>query len=271
MRTAVLCTAGLMITVSSAQAAPDVIYVDTTFTTFSETTAADPAVPIVLMDFDDAGGLNWANAAQGSIANSNTGTFADAHAHGAVDGNAWESGFDAWGYGRSTTVADGDQEADARSNNFVQIEMLIDEATRATGSFCIMLEETLAGSYAVATLVRINDDESVDRIASHAWNDPGHCNEFDVLLQPGRYLFWGNAGTVAVNEGDGYHDAWAEFSAEIKFHGLPDPDVDLDGDIDGNDLAMFLGGWGTQNAALDFNGDQLVDGGDLAILLAAWQ
>jgi hypothetical protein len=47
-------------------------------------------------------------------------------------------------------------------------------------------------------------------------------------------------------------------------------DVDLDGDVDGADLAMLMAGWSTADPRLDATGDGAVTGADLAELLAAW-
>jgi hypothetical protein len=49
------------------------------------------------------------------------------------------------------------------------------------------------------------------------------------------------------------------------------PNADLNGDliVDGSDLGIVLGAWGTTDA--DLNCDGLTDGGDLAIVLGAWQ
>lgn len=50
------------------------------------------------------------------------------------------------------------------------------------------------------------------------------------------------------------------------------PDLNHDGLVDGADLAIMLGVWGTDGAGTcaDLNGDGIVDGADLAILLGAW-
>lgn len=47
---------------------------------------------------------------------------------------------------------------------------------------------------------------------------------------------------------------------------------DLNGDskVNGPDLAVLLGAWGTDNAAADLNHDGVVNAADLAILLGAW-
>lgn len=270
MNIAVPFATGLLITASSALAAPDVIYDNTTFSSDAESQVFDPAIPLNLMQDDEHDAFSWATSAQGSIADIATNTPTHAHAHGGVSGEAWENGFEARGYSRSTTEASNDQVCQALARNSVQLLMTIDEITRVTGRLCIALEETLQDSYAITTFVRTYEDGSTDYVVSHAWNDPGDCRDFDIVLQPGQYMFWGIAVTHVENEGDGSHDARAEFTVNMDFNSIFGPDIDLDGDVDGSDLAALLGGWGTQNPVLDFNGDQIVNGGDLAILLAAW-
>ena len=43
-----------------------------------------------------------------------------------------------------------------------------------------------------------------------------------------------------------------------------------DGVVDGADLAILLGAWGTNDPAADLSGNGVVDGADLSILLGAW-
>lgn len=45
-------------------------------------------------------------------------------------------------------------------------------------------------------------------------------------------------------------------------------DLNADGDVDGADLGILLGAWGT--AAADLNGDNTTDGADLGLLLGSW-
>lgn len=47
---------------------------------------------------------------------------------------------------------------------------------------------------------------------------------------------------------------------------------DLNGDctVDGADLGLLLGDWGSRNSTADVNGDATVDGADLGLLLGAW-
>lgn len=47
------------------------------------------------------------------------------------------------------------------------------------------------------------------------------------------------------------------------------PDINLDGIVDGSDLAFVLGNWGTPGIG-DLNGDGTTDGQDLAIVLGYW-
>jgi len=46
-------------------------------------------------------------------------------------------------------------------------------------------------------------------------------------------------------------------------------DLNGDGVVDGADLGLLLGQWGTDGLA-DLNGDGVVDGADLGLLLGAW-
>jgi hypothetical protein len=47
-------------------------------------------------------------------------------------------------------------------------------------------------------------------------------------------------------------------------------DLNGDGGVDGTDLGLLLGAWGTANPAADLNDDGVVDGTDLGLLLGAW-
>lgn len=49
----------------------------------------------------------------------------------------------------------------------------------------------------------------------------------------------------------------------------PQPDVNGDGFVNGNDLATLLGNWGGSGAG-DVNGNGVINGDDLAILLSSW-
>ncbi|MCA9286753.1 MAG: VCBS repeat-containing protein [Phycisphaerales bacterium] len=47
-------------------------------------------------------------------------------------------------------------------------------------------------------------------------------------------------------------------------------DLDGDGLVNGSDLGVLLGAWGSANAVADLDGDGSVGGGDLGLLLAGW-
>jgi hypothetical protein len=48
------------------------------------------------------------------------------------------------------------------------------------------------------------------------------------------------------------------------------PDLNGDGVVDGTDLSLVLGFWGTDSAVADINLDGLVNGIDLSIVLGFW-
>ena len=47
-------------------------------------------------------------------------------------------------------------------------------------------------------------------------------------------------------------------------------DLNGDGVVNAQDLAVMLAAWGTASPEADVNGDGIVDGKDLAILLGSW-
>ncbi|MBX3355442.1 MAG: alpha amylase C-terminal domain-containing protein [Phycisphaeraceae bacterium] len=62
----------------------------------------------------------------------------------------------------------------------------------------------------------------------------------------------------------------APYSVVIYSQSPPVPaDLNGDGVVNGSDLAIMLGQWGSSGSA-DLNGDGVVNGGDLALLLGAW-
>ncbi|MBC23729.1 MAG: hypothetical protein CMJ32_07425 [Phycisphaerae bacterium] len=62
-------------------------------------------------------------------------------------------------------------------------------------------------------------------------------------------------------------DAFADVTA---VEDAPASDLDGDGRVDGNDLAMLLAQWAIAGGPADIDGSGLVDGLDLAILLGEW-
>ena len=65
-------------------------------------------------------------------------------------------------------------------------------------------------------------------------------------------------------------------SADANLDGIPDDcvacpaDLDDNGAVDGDDLGIMLGAWGTSNPIADLDDNGVVDGDDLGILLGAW-
>ena len=50
----------------------------------------------------------------------------------------------------------------------------------------------------------------------------------------------------------------------------PSPDIDGNGVVDGADLGLLLGAWGSTECTADLNQDGIVDGADLGLLLGDW-
>ena len=64
-----------------------------------------------------------------------------------------------------------------------------------------------------------------------------------------------------------------DLAAQVEVFGdeLVPQDLNGDGAVDGADLGLLLGSWGTcPGCPADFNCDGAVDGADLGILLGAW-
>lgn len=88
------------------------------------------------------------------------------------------------------------------------------------------------------------------------------------------------AGLDADCDGDALPDACEIYSGaalDSNDDGIPDEcavevpgDLTGDGVIDGADLGLLLGAWGTADGAADLNDDGVVDGADLGLLLGAW-
>ena len=79
-------------------------------------------------------------------------------------------------------------------------------------------------------------------------------------------------------DGDGLPDEWEIFTGfedDLDGDGIPDDcsgtpgDLNGDGLVNGADLGLLLGAWGTQGPG-DLDGSGIVDGGDLGLLLGAW-
>ena len=80
----------------------------------------------------------------------------------------------------------------------------------------------------------------------------------------------GGAGIIASWQGPGV--AKSVIPAANLLHGGVDSPADLDnnGAINGADLSILLGAWGTSGGPADINRDGQIEGADLALLLNAW-
>ena len=65
-----------------------------------------------------------------------------------------------------------------------------------------------------------------------------------------------------------------DLSSDLEAPGLDeDPclgDLNQDGRVDGADMGLMLGSWGTSDPGADLDGDGDVDGADLGLLLGTW-
>ena len=145
------------------------------------------------------------------------------------------------------------------------------------------IHQEVDGLWEAAIRLRPNEDGERDYFGISASFDGDHA----VMSAPRADLPDGqiDVGSVLVFpladcDSNGLLDAWEIAEGLVNdgnADGLPDGcdsarvDLDGDGQVDGNDLGLFMALWGT-NGRLggDFDGNDIVDGGDLAILLAGW-
>lgn len=62
----------------------------------------------------------------------------------------------------------------------------------------------------------------------------------------------------------------SEFSACLPFDAICVADFDGSGAVDGADLGLLIGAWGSASSVIDLNDDGTVDASDLGLLLGAW-
>lgn len=87
-----------------------------------------------------------------------------------------------------------------------------------------------------------------------------------------------NLGSGNSNAGHNFGTSLSPFAKDalleyLKIAGMCFEDANADGNVDGADLGIFLGQWGTCSPVAcqcDFNSDGAVDGVDLAMLLVKW-
>lgn len=235
----------------------------------SATKATDLVLGQVDSDSDQNSGFEWIDASQNSLAASSTASGASAHGHCASEAQLTQEGFQAWAYAYGSSWTKPGQEASYNTSGGGQYGFVIEYPTRVEGHVCGAADTPFSTGQVRAVLWGETDAGFV-RPVDHVVGNGPDCHYFEFILEPGEYEFNLHAWLRTDNIGDGQYDEWGEIEAELKFDVLAHPDVDFDGDVDGADLAKFLGAWGTDLEEHDFNGDGIVDGADLAILLGAW-
>jgi hypothetical protein len=80
-----------------------------------------------------------------------------------------------------------------------------------------------------------------------------------------------SSSTVCDNAPDQIYGAWKDDGGNtICSDKGCTSDLDGNGAVDGGDLNVLLGEWGSQSSLADINTDGLIDGADLNLLLGAW-
>ena len=119
----------------------------------------------------------------------------------------------------------------------------------------------------------ISDDLVIDNDGLHGMVDRTGSIELMAGRHPIRVEFFengGGAGCIARIAGPGM--AYGVIPDAMWSHGgtVADPaDLNGDGDVDGADLGLLLGGW-EQPGPTDLNGDGTTNGADLGLLLSSW-
>ncbi|MFO0829519.1 MAG: dockerin type I domain-containing protein [Phycisphaerales bacterium] len=81
----------------------------------------------------------------------------------------------------------------------------------------------------------------------------------------------GGEGGVATYGIMAEEDAlWPAINTSVSFTAVLPGDLNSDGHVNGADLALMLGAWGTNSATSDLNHDGVVNATDLGTLLGAW-
>ena len=105
-------------------------------------------------------------------------------------------------------------------------------------------------------------DSTVNMLVGFATGSQGGTG-FSLPLGPGDY-------TINVQQTGPQLNV---YGIQLEFDGIEAPcpaDLDGNGSVDGGDLGLFLGVWGTSPCALDLDGDGSCTGADLGILLGSW-
>ena len=219
-------------------------------------------------DPQQSGGNNFMDASHHVVSYAAAGDKAMSSCHAASELLREENTIWIWGYATANTYAEGDGVARVeQASGGAQLEFTLDRPARFDLQSCRVWDSESPLGQAMCVLSK----RGGDMIFRHNLLDPQDCMAFSIVLDAGTYSFNAHAHLWSANEGAGSVDEWAEINVkfsldEIELLG----DVDNDGDVDGADLAKFLGSWGYDDPETDFNGDGIVDGQDLAILLGNW-
>lgn len=123
------------------------------------------------------------------------------------------------------------------------------------------------------TRLYINGSNVVDNNGLHAMQERSGTRALGAGYHSMRLEYFentGDAGCVVSISGPGMSKQ--PLPASMLSHGgvVIDPDLNNDGRISGNDLALLLGYWGTSGPMGDLDFDGSVGGSDLALLLSSW-
>ena len=219
-------------------------------------------------DPQQSNGNDFADGMHHAISQAQAGDKAQAATHSASELIRIGDTITLWGYATSNTYAEG--EGIARIEHTAggsQLQFTLDRDTR----FDLRSGRIWESESPMGQTLCVLSEVGGDIIFRHGLQDPEDCMEFSVVLAAGTYELNAHAHLWSTNEGAGSIDEWAEIDVKFALDELVIVgDIDNDGDVDGEDLAKFLGSWGYPSPDTDFNGDGTVDGQDLAILLANW-
>ena len=248
------------------QAAPDVEFHDVLCSARAHANAE--AEGIRDSDPQISSGNDFANATHHAVSHAAAGNKAMSSCHTGLELVRQENTIWIWGYATSSTeCGDGGVANIRNTSGGAQLQFTLDRNTRfSVRSSRIWQSQSPLGQASCVLMV-----EHGEILFRHNLQDQAETREFSVVLEPGTYEVNAHAHLQSTNEEAGSVDEWAEIDVKFSLEEIQlVGDLDNDGDVDGSDLAKFLGSWGYDNPDTDFNGDGIVDGQDLALLLANW-
>lgn len=231
-------TTGIVIALLSAPLVADVVFDEAV----SGDLSSDAANPTVIGTISDAVLL-----VNGSVQSGSAGDTRDYFTITVPDGATLEAM-------RLVTYVDGSTGNDANTGY-----AMIDEGT----SSVVPSNSTTLSFLGGSRLSRFYfPDSTVNMLAGFAAGSQGGSG-FSLPLGPGDY-------TINVQQTGGQQNV---YGIRLEFDGIEAPcpvDLDGNGSVDGGDLGLFLGVWGTSPCAFDLDGDGSCNGADLGILLGSW-